>query len=134
MLVVIKNKQQVVFGKKAPAEEIEQAKDILNSNFECKRFPKVKNYQDLCEIIHSNWNHGEIFLHLIESRYSIKEADRLMTDNYLGVYDSIKDLVMDLLNVQDESYRLIDENKCMRELKKKYLIFSQKDGYYIFTK
>ena len=134
MLVVIKNKQQVVFGKKAPAEEIEQAKDILNSNFECKRFPKVKKYKDLCEIIHGNWNHGEIFLHLIESRYSIQEADRLMNDHYLGVYDSAESLIIDLLDVPIESYRLIDENKCMRELKQKYLIFSQKDGYYIFTK
>lgn len=134
MLVVIKNKQQVVFGKKAPAEEIEQAKDILNSNFECRRFPEVKNYQDISQIIHGNWNHGEIFLHLIESRYSIQQADILMTDNYLGMYDSVESLIIDLLDVPIESYRLIDENKCMRELKQKYLIFSLKDGYYIFTK
>ena len=57
-----------------------------------------------------------------------------MTDNYLGMYDSVESLIIDLLDVPIESYRLIDENKCMRELKQKYLIFSLKDGYYIFTK
>lgn len=136
MIFITINEEDVMLGINQPNKEVSylQERLHLNDKFKCERFPNITTIEDLSLLLHDHWDYGELFYYLLDNGYSLSEADKLMDNQYFGQYDSRKDMIIDLLDIPENLYELIDINKCMKKLNQLYLIFFDEDIVYLFTK